>query len=197
MTWRDRVLSDGIDKEEWLAARAYRLGASDAKSWSKVESIPLYLHSKLKDGNWGGNTYTRSGHDWEPRMLAWAGIPHNTALIHADGEPGFVATPDGIRDRADGSILLAECKARHEGKKWQPSLGERRQIAWAQYVAGPEALESAFIAVQVDPEGNPLDLEPHIQLVPRDELLIERLLTIARPLLAQLDAARAFEREIA
>lgn len=196
MTWRDRILADGIDREEWLAARASRLGASDAAKWAKPESLPLYLRSKLTT-DFGGNAYTLSGHAWEPRCLAWAGIPQNTALIHANGEPGFVATPDGIRERADGTVLLAECKARHNGKKWEPTPAERRQVAWAQYVIGPEAGETAFIAVQVDENGDPLDLEPHIQLIPRDDLLIERLLVIARPLLAQLDAARAFEKEIA
>lgn len=198
MSWRDRILHDGIDREGWLEARLPVIGASDAAKLSKIESVPLYLGAKLEHRDWHGNGYTESGHRWEPMMLAWAGIPENKALIHSPQEKGFAATPDGVTLTGD---RLAECKAKHGKIVAGPSLGEWRQVAW-QLLCVPEADELEFIWVElIDGDIRAgLNGEPkHLTIKrsdPKVQEITAQILPIATDLLARLTAALAFEKEI-
>lgn len=136
-------------------------------------------------------------------MLAWAGIPQNLALIHAPGEPGFAATPDGLLDLDGEHLVLAECKAKHGRVVAGPSLGEWRQLAW-QFLVVPEAQKIEFIWVELDADG---DIRPgrhgepcSITIRPdHPNILTARaqILPIAADLLPRLRAARAFKRTIA
>lgn len=194
MTYLDRVLADSTDRPAWLAARRSRITASMAAKLSKPESIHLYLAQMLRDGEWDGNAYTRHGTAMEPALLAWAGFEQNTYLIHAADEPGFAATPDGIKTRSNGSLLLAQVKTSNKPFKTIP-LAYRRQVWWEQYVLGAE--ETSFIWDVHDGGFDMTTLEPHIQTIPRDDAEINKMLAIARPLLELLTAAREFEQEIA
>ncbi|WP_167131954.1 hypothetical protein [Paramicrobacterium chengjingii] len=197
MSWADRILDDGTDRDRWLRSRLPVIGASDAAKLSKPESVDKYLAAKLAPRTFYGNAATESGHRWEPMMLAWAGIPENKALIHSPAEKGFAATPDGA-----GETVGAECKAKHGRVVAGPSLGEFRQLAW-QFVCVPEFESIEFIWVElIDGDIRPgLNGEPKSLTVTRDHEKIRELtpliLPIATDLLARLRAALEFKKELA
>ncbi|TQL46699.1 hypothetical protein FB562_2223 [Homoserinimonas aerilata] len=197
MSWRDRILVDGSDRDVWKLARRPVIGASDAAKLAKPTSVDKYLAAKLSDHNFTGNDFTASGHRWEPMMLAWAGITENKALIHSPGERGFAATPDG----ADETVG-AECKAKHGRIVDGPSLGEWRQLAW-QFVCVPEFESIEFIWVELlDGDIRPgCNGEPKSVTVHRDHPkileLTAQIVPIATDLLARLTAALEFERQLA
>ncbi|SFN66867.1 hypothetical protein [Mycetocola miduiensis] len=197
MSYLDRVLHDGSDRDGWLEARRPVIGASDAAKLAKPGSVDKYLAQKLGDSGFSGNKYTDSGNRWEPMMLAWAGIPENKALIHSPGERGFAATPDGA-----GGTVGAECKAKHGRVVDGPSLGEWRQLAW-QFVCVPEFESIEFIWVELmDGEIRAgCHGEPKSITVRPDHSRIRELtpfiLPIATDLLARLTAALDFERQLA
>lgn len=199
MTYLDRVLDDGTDRAQWLTARLPVIGASDAAKLSKPESVPLYLAAKLATRQFTGNAFTASGNRWEPMMLAWAGIPANKALVHHPDEDGFAATPDGVATDLDGTLTLAETKAKHGRRITGPTLAEWRQIAW-QLFCFPEAEELQWVWVELDGAGEMTDLEPRHITVSRDDPkvvdLTDRMLPIATDLLARLRAALQFEKEL-
>ena len=193
MTWRERILADGTDRDAWAHARRTVIGASDAKSLSKMQSVDLYLLAKLKDGHFHGTDATRQGHRWEPMMLAWAGIPENKALIHSPIERGFAATPDGVGD------VIAECKAKHNLVVTKPTLPEKRQIAW-QFACLTELDRLMWLWMEIDEHGEPFHDEPKYVEFRRDDRelvdLTDRMMPIATELLARLRAARAMEEEM-
>jgi len=197
LTYLERVIADkDTDEPGWRIARESVIGASDAASFSKPESVDKYILAKLKSGRFSGNQYTEAGNVWERRMLAWAGITPSGLLVHAEDEPGFAATPDGIEVLPSGEIVLVECKAIHGRVVTGPSLAFRRQMWWAQMVFGPEVRRTKFIWQELV-EGAPVRLEPHIVIVERDETAITNLRVIGRPVLEGLRAARDFQRELA
>jgi hypothetical protein len=199
MTWQERILDDGTDRSRWEKARWPVIGASDAKSLSKIDSVEKYLAAKLKAKSFFGNGFTESGHRWEPMMLAWSGIPQNLALIHSPRETGFAATPDGIKELRGGAVLMAECKAKHGVVVDGPNLGEWRQLAW-QFLCVPEAEAIVFIWAEIV-DGEMRTLEPKSLTVGRDDPKIlevtDQILPIATDLLGRLRAALEFERQLA
>jgi len=208
MSWQDRIVVDGLDRDAWLAARRNGIiGASDAAKFAKASSVDKYLAAKLAPSTFSGNAYTEQGHRWEPMMLAYAGIPQNVALIHSPDEPGFAATPDGLRVNADGRLTLAECKAKHGKVVDGPSTGEWRQLAW-QFLVLPEADAIEFLWVElVRNARDEWDLRaehrgiPHRLVVTRDHPKIVAatalIVPIATDLLARLRVALTYERRAA
>ena len=194
MTWRDRILADGTDRDAWALARRDVLGAYDAKSLSKIKSVDLYLLAKLKDGSFHGNAATAQGHRWEPMMLAWSGIDENKSLIHSPIERGFAATPDGV-----GPHAIAECKAKQNLVVTGPTLPEKRQIAW-QFLCLPEFDRLHWIWMEIDQHGEPFHDEPkYVEFHRGDAELVNLtglMMPIATELLARLRAARAMEEEM-
>jgi hypothetical protein len=136
MTWRDRIVSDGEDREAWLAARSSFIGASDVKGFAKLASVDKYVAAKIRPSSFHGSEVTESGHRWEPMILAYLGVEPNSAFVHSPDYPRFACTPDGISE--DGVFRLAEVKTRHGVIKPMPTLGEWRQLAW-QLLCFPEA----------------------------------------------------------
>ena len=207
MTWQERIIVDGHDRDLWLAARRQVVGASDAAKLAKASSVDKYLAAKLTTSSFSGNGYTEQGHRWEPMMLAYAGIPQNFALIHSPNEPGFAATPDGLRVNPDGRLTLAECKAKHGKAVDGPSTSEWRQLAW-QFEVLPEADAIEFLWVElVQNARGEWDLRaahrgiPHRLVVTRDhpKIVAARALIvpIATDLLARLRVALSYERRAA
>ncbi len=206
-SWRDRVIVDGSDRDLWLAARRQVIGAYDAKKLARPASVEKYLASKLAEKSFAGNAYTEEGHRWEPLMLAFAGIPQNSALIHSPAEPGHAATPDGLRVNPDGRLTLAECKARLGRITDGPEREEWRQLAWQFHVL-PEADEIEFLWVElVQNERGEWDLRAGLHGIPR-RLVVTRdhpkvvealalILPIATDLLARLRVALTYERRAA
>ena len=202
-TYLDRILNDGTDRAGWESARRPVIGASDAAHFARLSSVDKYLAAKLGHGAFHGNTFTESGHRWEPMMLAWAGIPQNAALFHSPGEPGFAATPDGIDSLDSGRLRLAECKAKHNKIVDGPSPSEWRQLAF-QFAVLPEAVETEFIWVELDAAGEiraGRSGEPCSVTIRRDGPRIikatAQIMPIAADLLPRLRAALDFERSLA
>ncbi|MFZ4843925.1 hypothetical protein [Mycetocola saprophilus] len=198
MTWRDRVLDTGEDRDAWLASRSSIIGASDAAGYVKPGSVDKYELAKLKSARstFSGNRYTESGNLWEPRLLAYAGIEGNKSLIHAPGNPGFAATPDGIEERPDG-LWLAECKAKHDKVVTGPDAKEWRQMAWQLHCV-PEAAGVVFVWGEIVGgelrPGNPQHL-----MVPRDHpkivAAIDLIVPIATEVLARITSVLKAEKE--
>jgi len=195
MSYLDRIVADSRDRATWLKLRQPMLGASDAASFAKLTSAGLYTLAKLKSGSFGGNAYTESGNVWEPRMLSWFGLTQNTLLIHAEDEPGFGATPDGIEVLPSGEIILSECKAFHDQIVTGPKPAFRRQMWWAQMVLGPDCRRTRFIWQELA-DGAPRRLEPHILILERDEEEITALRKIGVVVLDGIRRARDFKKEL-
>lgn len=192
MGYLDRVLADSTDRPAWLLAREPIVGASDAAELAKASSIDTYTVAKLKPSTFSGNTYTESGNLWEPLMLAWAGIPQNTLLIHSEAHPGLAATPDGLRVTPDG-IVLAEVKAKHDRIVYGPTPGELRQVAFQQYCVG-NVLYTDFVWAEIVNGEMRTDEPKSLRIYPADVAdILADLLPIAIELSARLTAALAFE----
>lgn len=192
MTWRDRILADHRDIDAWREARRLVIGASDAATLSKLASLPLYLTAKLKSDTFQGNAFTAHGHAMEPGLLAYAGYEQNHYLIRSVDEPGFAATPDGIREEG-GRLRLAQAKTTNKPFKTIP-LRYRRQVWWEQMVLGAE--QTDFIWAEHDGDFELKDIDPHISVIDRDDNEIHKMLAIATPLLAAMRAAADFESEL-
>ena len=205
MSYRDRILADGSDRDAWKVARFPVIGASDAKSLAKPESVPLYLAAKLRRDVFTGNVFTDNGYRWEPIILGWAGHEHNVALFRSPDEAGFAATPDGVTELPNGRVALAECKVKHvelTKRTKGPTLGEWRQVSW-QFRVFPEADYLDWCWGDVDKNGDGEDLiddEPKFMRIypdnPKVIDLQQRIEPIAVDLLSRLRAALAFEKEL-
>jgi hypothetical protein len=195
MSYRDRVLADSLDREAWLLAREPIVGASDAAKLARPSSIDKYFTAKTKPSEFKGNPYTESGNLWEPLMLAWAGIPQNTLLIHAEANPGLAATPDGLLVTPKG-IVLAEVKAKHDRIVNGPDARELRQVAFQQYCIGPDVLYTEFVWAEIVNGEMRTDEPKSLRIYPADVAqVLADLLPIAIELSARLIDVLNFEKE--
>jgi hypothetical protein len=185
--WSERVLADARDRDSWIAAREGRVGASDAATFSKAASVNLYTKAKLMPVYIAGaNSPLNWGHEREPVILADHGYEQNTLMIHAEDEPRFEATPDGIRGNR-----LAQVKTTIKDFKTVP-LRYLRQVWWEQYVLGPEFTETDFIWEKYDrlPDGTfAPEFESHVVVVQRNDDAIASMVAIAYAVTRQLDKA--------
>ena len=192
--WQSRVMADSLDRPAWLTAREPIIGASDAAKLVKMSSIETYLAAKIKPSSFSGNRFTESGNEWEPIMLAWAGIPQNTLLIHSAEHPGLAATPDGLLVKPEG-IVLSEVKAKHDRIVYGPTPGEFRQVAFQQYCIGPKVLYTEFIWAEIVNGEMRTEAPKSLRIYPADVAdVLSGLLPIAIELSARLTAALEFER---
>jgi len=192
MGYLDRVLADSTDRPAWLLTRVPVVGASDAAKLARAASLDKYLAAKLTASTFTGNTYTESGNEWEPIMLAWAGIPQNTLLIHSETHPGLAATPDGLKVTPDG-IILAEVKAKHDRIVYGPTPAELRQVAFQQYCVG-NVLYTEFVWAEIVNGEMRTDEPKRLRVYPADVAhILADLIPLAVELSARLTAALAFE----
>lgn len=186
-----RQLADSRDRVSWAKARSGGIGASDAASYAKVVSAPLYLRSKLFNP-FGGNTYTSHGNEREPLILAQYHVEQNHTLFHSAGNPRHMATPDGIVLGANGAFFLVQCKTSSSPiTKISPTY--QRQMLWEQYVMGAQS--TLFIWEEHD-RFKPVNMEPQSLWFQRDDARIADLITIADIVLAGMDGAKQFEQEM-
>lgn len=190
MSWDERILDDGTDRERWLAARAGRIGASDAARFAKLASAPLYMKAKLLD-NFHGNDYTRHGNEREPFILAPFGFTQNKALFGSETTDLHSCTPDGIRV-VGGRLILAQAKTSNKPLfKVPPTY--LRQIWWEQHVMGAD--RTLFVWEQHD-NFVPTEMEPHSQWIDRDDTRIADLIIIADRVLELMAKAHEFGRSL-
>lgn len=104
------VIDDGTDRQAWLVRRQGGVSATDiarlarggANTWAAVRA------EKAGKGRDFMNAAMQHGKDREPTIARFAermfGLHHSTALLAADDEPRFIATPDLLRDGEAGDI---------------------------------------------------------------------------------------------
>lgn len=191
-----RVLADSRERAAWLDARVGNIGGSDAANYANEASVPGYVRAKLDD-RFRGNQYTAHGNAREAAILAQFGIEQNTLLFRSEATRRHVATPDAIKVRRDGGILLAQVKALEVGHEPMTSRGLRprylRQCWWEQWVLGAE--RTIFIWEMHD-RFQPAAPEAESVWIDRDDSEIAKLVRIANGVCAGLDAHAAFEREM-
>jgi len=182
-----RVVVDGTDRMAWLRARSRGITATDVAKLSTPRSIDSAAWEKLHGSRFGGNAYTEHGKAREPEIAAWVlrehGIEPSRALFHAETDARHLATPDGLVERTDGRLELAEIKTTN--KAWR-SIPRHylRQIWWQQYVLGAERT----LMVWERHEGFVPVGDPECRWVDRDEDEIARLVGLAGRLIDTLIA---------
>lgn len=193
MSIRDRVIADSTDRAAWLRTRKGRIGGSDAANFAKESSVPAYIRAKLSDGHFAGNTFTAHGNAREALMLAAFRFPANRLLFTAEANKRHVSTPDGVLE-LPGRVLIAEAKT-VQGQDWggRPPPKYVRQCQWNMHVLGAERcllIHEAHLAL------HPVYMEPESQWIERDDAAIARLVTIADAVLAGIDAADQFRKDL-
>ena len=192
----DRVLADARNRDDWLAKRIGRIGASDAAGFAKIESAPLYLRAKLHN-RFLGNAYTVHGNGREARMLEHFGWTQNTLMFHHPENERHVATPDavihmGLGYREPG---LAQCKTSLHPAPRPDRIPVRykRQMWWEQYVMGAEW--TALVWEQ-HVDFRPVSMEPSVLWFERNDAEIDKLIEIADYVLRGMDDAEQFAKEM-
>lgn len=192
MTYLERMVVDGLDQEKWREARVGKIGGSDAASFAKVSSAPLYLRAKLLEG-FTGNQYTRHGKEREPVILSRFNLKQNLALFHAAGNPLHVCTPDAIVAGPDEIVLVQVKTSAKPLSEDKLSPAYKRQMWWEQYVMG--ARRTLFVW-EVHDNFTPLGMEPDSFIFERDDSEIENLITIADLVLEGMATAAQFRQEM-
>jgi len=174
-TYRDRIVTDGTNRVEWLRARSRGITATDAAKLSTPKSVEQVAWNKLYGSGFSGNAFTEHGKRREPEIAEWVraefNIESSQALFHAPHDRRHLATPDGIGERDNGVLELSEIKTTN--KPWR-SIPKHylRQIWWQQYVLGAER---TLMAWELHRDFVPVG-EPQFQWVDRDDNEIEKLL---------------------
>jgi hypothetical protein len=186
-----RVLADSRDRPKWLAARVGKVGGSDAGSYARVASVPLYVKQKRAE-IFQGNAYTQHGNAREARMLRAFNLEQNTLLFHAEDNPRHVSTPDAVRRASSGDLILGEAKTTTKDfLKVPPNYF--RQCQWNMHVLGADRL---LFVWEVHKNFHAVYPEPSSMWVYRDDDVISTLITIADLVLAGIDQADQFRQEL-
>lgn len=182
-----RMVTDGSDHAAWMHARSRGITATDVAKLSSQRSIETAARDKMYGSRFSGNAYTDHGRAREPEIAAWVlreyGIRPSSALFHAATDLRHLATPDGVVQRADGAVELAEIKTTN--KHWRVIPRHYlRQVWWQQYVLGAERTLMVWERHEnFVPVG-----EPEFRWIDRDESEIERLVGLAGELIDVLIA---------
>ena len=178
----NRVVTDGTNHDAWMHARSRGITATDVAKLSTPRSIETAAQAKLFGTGFSGNAFTDHGRAREPEIAAWVqrehGILPSHALFHSELDIRHLATPDGVVQRENGSIELAEIKTTN--KVWRTiPRNYLRQVWWQQYVLGAERTLMVWERHEnFVPVG-----EPEFRWVDRDENEIARLVTLASQLI--------------
>jgi len=192
-----RVVADSTDRVAWLRARSQGVTATDAAKLATRASVKSTAYEKLHGSprSFGGSRYTDHGREREPVIAAWAerthGMSHSSLLYHAASDRRHLATPDGLRIAAGGTLELCEIKT--TSKPWRAvPRSYLRQVWWQQYVLGAER---TLIVWEQHEDFVPVAAEPLCRWVDRDDDQIAILVSLADELLAALRPAQAPAQE--
>lgn len=182
----DRVLADSTDRIAWLRARSRGITATDVARLSSRSAVAAVVQEKRYGSSFSGNAYTDHGRAREPEIAAWVKVHHridpSTKLFHARGQKLHLATPDGVGELADGTLVLAEIKT--TVKAWRSiPRSYLRQVWWQQYVLGAER---TLVVWEQHVDFIPVAGEPRCQWVERDDDQIQQLITLADQVLDEL-----------
>lgn len=184
-SYLQRLLADSTDRVAWLKARATGVTATDAAKLTGPASVARVVHEKAHGSGFTGNAYTDHGKRREPVIAAWAqqryGIEHSTGLFHAAERERHLATPDGIGLHAH-TLVLEEIKTSTKPITAVPRT-YLRQIWWQQYVMGAER---TLLVWEQHERFRPVDPEPRVRWIERDEREIAKLIPLADQVLESL-----------
>ncbi|MBC9953599.1 YqaJ viral recombinase family protein [Leucobacter sp. cx-42] len=182
LPYSNRIVTDGTDRAAWFQARSRGITATDVAKLSTPRSIQNAAQEKLYGSSFRGNAFTEHGNLREPVIADWVlreyGIAPSQALFHAEYDLRHLATPDGLVERENGHLELAEIKTTN--KLWRTiPRNYMRQIWWQQYVLGAERTLMVWERHEnFVPVG-----DPEIRWVDRDESEIEKLVGLAGELI--------------
>ena len=182
---RTRIVARSTDRVAWLRARSRGVTATDVARLSSERALRAVAMDKLLGGSFTGNAYTDHGRAREPEIARWVrgvyGIDPSVDLYHAEHNNAHLATPDGIR-MLDGRIELAEIKT--TSRPWRSiPRSYLRQVWWQQYVLGAER---TLVVWEQHRDFVPIEPEPHVRWVDRDDNEIHQLVGLADRLLELL-----------
>ena len=177
-----RILADSADRVAWLRARSRGVTATDVARLSSAKALQAVALDKLMGTGFGGNAFTDHGRAREPEIARWVRAEHriepSSALFHADGEKLHLATPDGV-GHVDGVLVLAEIKTTSSVWRSIPR-SYLRQVWWQQYVLGAER---TLLVWERHDGFIPVDPEPQVKWIERDDNEIHVLVQLANRLL--------------
>ena len=141
------IVPDGAPEDEWLEGRAGGVTASEIRdiahgSWKTWRRV---LDDKLNGSTFNGNSHTRRGHEWEPRLLRTAQhdvpgvviIRPSSALYGHIGHDKHRCTPDGIGIDEGATVFGVEAK--HHAAGWEFDgipADHMDQMQWGMHVLG-------------------------------------------------------------
>lgn len=171
--------------DAWYDARRSGVSATAVARAATPAGFAAEVENMLNPVDIGDNEYMRFGRDWEAWIVdnipAQYGLTHNNWLIHAEGHPWQMATPDAVND--DWS-LIGEVKT--TGKDWGDNaipIQYRRQVQWQMYVTGAKACVFAWLLRIENQDGFvPGWFEPKHIIIERDTNMIADLVTVAERL---------------
>ena len=184
-----RILADSADRVAWLRARSRGVTATDAARLSSQKSLQAVALDKIMGTGFGGNAFTDHGRAREPEIARWVRAEHriepSSALFHADGEKLHLATPDGV-GVVNGTLVTSEIKTTSSVWRSIPR-SYLRQIWWQQYVLGAER---TLLVWEQHRDFVPVDPEPQVRWIERDDNEIHVLVGLANQLIALLRRER-------
>lgn len=182
----ERILADSTDRISWLRARSQGITATDVARLSSSRAIEAVVLDKLYGNAFSGNAYTDHGRAREPEIARWVKLHHSiepsSKLFYARGQRQHLATPDGIGELSDGTVVLAEIKT--TSKEWRSiPRSYLRQVWWQQYVLGAER---TLVVWEQHIDFVPVSDEPLCQWVERDDNEIHLLVGLADQVLERV-----------
>ncbi len=182
---RSRIVATSSDRVAWLKARTRGVTATDVARLSSERALLAVARDKLFGSSFSGNAYTDHGRNREPEIARWVrslyGITPSIDLYHAEGNALHLATPDGIRV-VENRVELAEIKTTSRAWRSIPR-SYLRQVWWQQYVLGAER---TLVVWEQHDDFVPVDAEPQVKWVDRDDNEIHQLVGLADALLRML-----------
>lgn len=180
-----RIVASSTDRVEWLRARSQGVTATDVARLSSDRAILAVAKDKVLGSSFTGNAYTDHGLAREPEIARWVrsvyGITPSSDLYRSEGNALHLATPDGIRIVANG-LELAEIKTTSRAWRGIPR-SYLRQVWWQQYVLGAER---TLVVWEQHRDFVPVESEPRVRWVDRDDNEIHQLVGLADALLEYL-----------
>lgn len=190
----ERFVCSSQTRDLWLVERSLGVTATQVAKAATPAGFEAACKALSEPETVIPNAMMQHGVDREPyiaHVIAKRfGILPNDWLIHAEGAPWQLATPDGLS--LDHS-MIAEYKTSGKPLDKIP-IHYMRQVQWQLHCTSAERAVFAYELRHETPAGFVPDFEVHSQFVERDEKMIAQLIDVAERLqeyAVQLDRATA------